>query len=289
MELVSARLRADVGNGAGAARILGGEVVGLNNEFLDEIGGGLRVRPSAQPLIRHSVKKESVEIGAITVDVGLEAARRAFHVDLGRVHGAGNQLHQLINVATVERHIGNLGTGHQVLHPPFTGVDQRRCRFHGDRLSFLTNLERGVNPERLVSIQNKIRVDISPKALGFHLDGVRRRKHSAEHIVARGGTLCRALCPRGLVGDGHNRAWYDGAAGVSHQTGDTSPALCEKRACANKCEAGQRKQVAREPSNQLVMHWLSPLGSCKTATVVMCRPVGVKSATRENARMVKSA
>src|SRR5579863_169050 len=90
VKLVRARLGRDVGNRAGAARVLRRKVICLDGEFLHEIRGWLCVRSTAQSLVGHSVKKEAVEVGAIAVDVSLDASSCGFHVDLRRVHGARN-------------------------------------------------------------------------------------------------------------------------------------------------------------------------------------------------------
>ena len=146
VEAVAAGFQRHGDDAAGEPAVFGGIAGGLQLEFLErfERRPGLRAGV-ARILIVEAIDGHVAGVGARAVDdVG-----RAFAAFLGGLH-AGHHEGEIVEVAAVERHLGNLAGRDDVAAGRGFGIEQRDGRLHFDALADGAHLEHHVEARGLI-------------------------------------------------------------------------------------------------------------------------------------------
>src|SRR5262249_40439161 len=111
-------------------------------EFLNGILDGHEVDTAAKAFVRHAVDQEAVEVLAQSVDHRVVAVLK---VDTHDVYRARSQLHQVVNVAAIQRQVGNLSGVDGAGQLRVIGLDSGRLAAYFDRLACLPEFHLEVN------------------------------------------------------------------------------------------------------------------------------------------------
>ena len=237
VEVIGAGAGGDVDDAAGAATVFGGVAVGLDTDFLDEVGVGEGVGDGAVGVHVVAAIHEVVDaVGFAAADGngdligGLEGGADV----LADGDDAGGDGDELEGVAPIEGELDHAGVVDDVAEDGVGGIDGGGLAADLDDFGGGTDREGGIDPEALVDLEFDAGLAEALEAFGFDVEGVGTNGKGGESEEA-GGVRRAGADDAGLfMADADLRGRDGGAAGVRNGAGEATGALGE---------GGEREQI----------------------------------------------
>src|SRR5579884_1366791 len=234
MKLVCAGFGRDVENPAARSAIFRGERTSGRAKLLNRLDAD-SVDEDAAPTGRREVGRAVffAEAHIHAVEKKIVAERRgavefntapAADAARGRVHHAGLEAQQLLEVPAVQRQFFDAGFIDDGSQFRGRGIHQRRGRIHLDRLRYGADLKLQVDSGARTGIQVELAAYRFLESLSFGFQLVPPCRKQWELIIAEFIGVHRLRLVRGEVAGGHLNGRYNRSAGVFDDSDDRSSA-----------------------------------------------------------------